>query len=148
EKNVTTGPSGEFAFTAEHVTLAFTVKVEAAGWAPKLFKIEATGEVPQPLQLGRGVVVTGRVLDKGSPVAGVAMGLVQTQRDMDHFLDVLRTKTDEQGRFRFAHAFADDEFWAFATVASLKDRGAVPSRKIRTGADGTTLDLGDLEVRP
>src|SRR5262249_44380646 len=55
EKEVTTGPGGEFAFTAEHVTLGFTVKVEAAGLAPRLFKIEATGEVPQPLQLGRGV---------------------------------------------------------------------------------------------
>jgi thiol-disulfide isomerase/thioredoxin len=148
EKSVTTGPNGEFSFTAENVSLAFSVKVEAPGLAPRMFKIEPTGEIPQPLQLGQGVVVTGRVLDKGSPVKGVTVGLVQTQRYMDRFLDVLRATTDEQGRFRIAHAFADEEFWAFATVASLQGRGAIPSRKVRTGADGTALDLGDFEVRP
>jgi RNA polymerase sigma-70 factor (ECF subfamily) len=148
ERSVTTGPGGEFQFTVEQVTLAFTMKVFAPGLAAKMFRVEPTGKLDRPLQLGRGVVVTGRVLHRGKGAPDIALGPVQVQRGMDHFIEVLKAKTDREGRFRFDHVFAGDEFWVYATVASLQDRGAIPSRKLRTGADGTEVNLGDLEVRP
>jgi hypothetical protein len=75
------------------------------------------------------------------------MGLLQVDRRIDGYLGELQAKTDEEGRFRFPHAFAEQDLSAFAPTGSLKDAGAVIPVKFKTGGDGTTVDLGDLEVR-
>ena len=147
-RSITTGPEGDFEFTAERILIDhFAMRVEAPGLASKMFTLKATGEVPAPLKLGVGAVVTGRVLRDGKPVAGVAMGLQQMNRGMDEYLGELKAKTDEQGRFRFDHAFADQELSAYAVTGSLKDNGAITPRVFRTVADGSTVDLGDFEVK-
>ena len=148
QKGITTGPEGEFEFTAERILIDhFEMRVEAAGLASKMFTLKATGVMPAPLRLGVGAVVTGRVLRDGQPVAGVSMGLHQVKRGIDDYLGELKVMTDDQGRFRFDHAFADQEFSAAAVTGSLRDHGAISPRVFRTVADGSTVDLGDFEVK-
>jgi RNA polymerase sigma factor (sigma-70 family) len=149
QKGITTDPEGTFEFTAERILIDhFALRVEAAGLASKMFTLQPTGEVPTPLKMGVGALVTGRVLRDGKPVADVSMGLQQMNRDMDDYLGELKAKTDEQGRFHFDHAFADQEMSAYAVTGSLNDHGAIKPRNFRTVADGSTVDLGDFEVKP
>jgi RNA polymerase sigma-70 factor (ECF subfamily) len=148
QRGITTGPDGDFEFTAERILIDhFALRVEAPGLASKMFTLPATGQVPTPLKLGVGAVVTGRVLRDGKPVAGIAIGLQQKSRGMDDYLGDLQAKTDDQGRFRFDHAFADQEFSAYAVTGSLADHGAIIPRAFRTGADGSAIDLDDFEVK-
>ncbi len=148
EKGITTGPQGDFTFTAERILIDhFAMSVEAPGLASKVFTLPATGIVPSPLKMGVGVIVTGRVIRDGKPVAGVAMGLQQTQRSLDDYLGDLDARTDAQGRFRFEHVFTDQGFAVGAVTGSLNDHGAVTPRTSQTGADGSVIDLGDFEVQ-
>ena len=88
EKEVITGPTGEFRLTIEELDPNLLVKVEAPGLAAKVFaipressfpdadeldrlRIGPTGRISQPLKMSPGVAVTGRVLREGKPEAGV-----------------------------------------------------------------------------
>src|SRR6202012_701344 len=92
-------------------------------------------------------VVTGRVLRDGRPVAGVSMGLLQRDRGIEKDLGELRNRTDDRGRFGFSGGFADQELSAGAITGSLENHGAITPRALRTGTDGTAIDLGDLEIK-
>ena len=100
------------------------------------------------MKLGTGAVVTGRVIREGKPVSEVPLAIYQMQRGMDHFLGNLETTTDAQGRFRFPHAFPGHEFHLYAKTGSLANHGAITPRAFKTEGDGSSIDLGDLEVRP
>ncbi|HEY2156025.1 MAG TPA: hypothetical protein VGH33_10380, partial [Isosphaeraceae bacterium] len=100
-----------------------------------------------PLQLGTGVTVTGRLIRDGKPAANVPVGLGQVVGFMDHYLGHLESRTDAEGRFRFEHAYTEDEFTAYAKVGGLPGGGSVVPRKFKTAGDGTSIDLGDMEVR-
>jgi thiol-disulfide isomerase/thioredoxin len=148
QKGITTSPEGDFEFTAERILIShFALRIEAPGLASKMFTLKATGVVPAPLKLGVGAVVTGRVLRDGKPVAGVSMGLLQMTRGVDDYLGDLTVMTDDQGRFRFEHAFTDQEFSAHAVTGSLENHGAIIPRMFRTGADGSAINLGEFEVK-
>ena len=145
-EDIKTGPDGTFAFTAEGFFREFSVKVEAPGLASKMFVTDSDGQIREPLRLGTGVVVTGRLVRDGKPVANVPVGLYQVQRTMDSYLGTPMTKTGADGRFRFDHAFVDEEAHAYAETGKLPDHGALVPRLLKTGGDGTSVDLGDLPV--
>jgi hypothetical protein len=149
QRGIKTGPDGAFAFTAERILIDhFELRVEAPGLASRMFTIPSTGVVSAPLKMGVGAFVTGRVFRDGQPVADVRMSLQQIQRGMDTYLGDLVVISDDQGRFRFEHAFAEQELAIGAVIGSLANRGAIAPRTFRTGADGSAIDLGDIEVKP
>jgi hypothetical protein len=76
------------------------------------------------------------------------MAIHQISRGMDGYLGSLTAKTDVEGRFRIEHAYTDQEFRAYAATGSLADHGAINPVTLKTGGDGTSVDLGDLQVRP
>ncbi|HWE37960.1 MAG TPA: sigma-70 family RNA polymerase sigma factor [Isosphaeraceae bacterium] len=144
---IKTGADGRFAFTAKGFFREFSVRVEAPpGLASKMFQTDADGQLTGPLQLGTGVTVTGRLVRDGKPVANVPLGIGQIRGFMDHFLGHLGSRTGADGRFRFEHAFTDDEFTAYARTGGLPGGGSVVPRKFKTEGDGTSVDLGDMEV--
>ncbi len=148
-EDVSTGPDGGFAFEVERLFVDhFFVRVEAAGLASKMFRLDDSGDVREPLRLGVGATVSGRLVRDGRPVAGASMGLLQVERTMDKYLGQLEAKTDAEGRFRFAHAFTDQDFHAYMMTGNLKGGGVVVPRPLRVGGDGTAVDLGDVEVKP
>ena len=67
---------------------------------------------------------------------------------MGQYLGNLEAATDAGGRFRFPHAFPDQEFHLYAKTGGLADHGAITPRAFKTADDGTAIDLGDLEVSP
>ncbi|MDR3639370.1 MAG: sigma-70 family RNA polymerase sigma factor [Isosphaeraceae bacterium] len=173
EKGATTGPDGAFILTAEERPgFDFPLRVDAPGMASKMFTIETTprlpttppigpvgppstvllmgtmGEIRPELEMGRGVVVTGRVVRDGKPVSGATVGIWRDARGFDALLGGIEVKADGDGRFRFPNAPADATGWASVTTGSLQASGAVPPKAFRTGGDGSSTELGDLEVRP
>jgi hypothetical protein len=146
-EDIRTGPDGHFAFTAQGFFREFAVKVEAPGLASKMFKTDAEGQINEPLALGTGAVVTGRLVRDGKPVANAPVGIGQVDGIFGHYLGHLEARTGADGRFRFEHAYADDELSAYVKTGSLPDGGSVVPRRFKTGGDGTSVNLGDLEVR-
>jgi hypothetical protein len=149
QKDIKTGPAGDFDFNAEQILIDhFYLRVEAPGLASKMFRIESDTELRLPLKMGVGAVVSGRVLRDGKPVAGVPMAIHQLSRGMDGYLGSLTAKTDTEGQFRIEHAYTDQEFRAYVATGSLADHGAINPVTLKTGGDRTSVDLGDLQVRP
>ncbi|WP_422924035.1 sigma-70 family RNA polymerase sigma factor [Singulisphaera sp. PoT] len=149
QKEIKTGADGSFDFMAETLLIDhFPMRVYAEGLASKVFQIEDSNDPRPPLRLGVGAEVTGRVVRDGKPQAGVVVGLLQTQRGSDTFLGFPETKTDAEGRFFFTHVFTDQQFDVAPKTGALADEGAVVPRRFKVEGDGSTVDLGDLEVKP
>ncbi len=165
---VKTGRKGEFGLRlnieVENPTHLLTLKAEAPGMAPRIFSakmfpprqlpetgpdgltVDAKGELSQPLFLGPGVTVAGRVVRDGKPVPSIALRLDFVESGIDHLAGTPETKTDLQGAFQFEHVLPNTQFAAYAECGSLKRGGAITPRLFQTGEDGTTVDLGQLLV--
>jgi hypothetical protein len=62
------------------------------------------------------------------------------------FLTPLSVVTDGNGTFTFSGLQAHEEFYLFGIMRSLRELGALPRRHIKTGDDGTRIELGDLDL--
>ena len=161
KRAVNTGPEGDFSYTFKDPVVSFHIMIEAPGFTSRAFRfmytpvsrsrghwIGPSGIIAEPLKVGPGVEVTGRLLQEGKPLAGVLMGLKYCDRFDDPTVKRSNTKTDDQGNFRFPYVLADTEYSAYAELGILKDHGTVNPRRFRSGVDGSATDLGDLEARP
>ena len=159
---VKTGPGGDFHFTLQKVTDSLElITVEStematqsfncsfdAGFvsadAPTVLLVQPSGEISQPLRLGPGASVAGRLLRNGKPLTGVTVVL----RYADHLgLSNLECKTVKQGTFRFPHVLPLSDCWASVKLGDLKAGDAVLPRQVKTPEEGSVVDLGVLEVQ-
>lgn len=143
-----TNEKGEFVIRGKTPFLAATVTAEAPGYAKGVFSELTTGGVVHPLTLLEGVSVIGTVVKGGEPVPGVKVGISDTDRYSKIFTVDLNATTDEKGRFRIATVSPKRDYYLFGFMHSFADKGALPSRRITAGADGSVLDLGELKVEP
>jgi hypothetical protein len=137
---------GEFVLTARSSIEEASLKVEARGLAPRIFPERGPTKYPHRLTLTRGATVTGRLMRDGKPVADAGMGLVQANRGMGRFLGAMEIGTTRDGRFTFLNVGTNDDYYVYGLMPSLKDRGVVPVRPVRVGADGTIVDVGELTL--
>jgi hypothetical protein len=98
--------------------------------------------------LAAGATVRGRVVDHGKPVAGIEVGLVQTDRSARTFLGASRIGTDASGRFLFANVSANDDYYVYGIMESLGRRGGISEKQIHVGADDSETDVGELKIEP
>jgi RNA polymerase sigma-70 factor (ECF subfamily) len=157
----TTDPAGEFVFRISQPATVFSFAVEALGFASRHFKFAVTadgdedvpshgfisvdsgGRISEPLRLGPGVDVMGRVTKNGMPVAGVLIGMKHVDRDSDPYpVAPPEAKTDANGIFRLPHILAQTEFWVYGRHGSIAGGGALAPRRLTTGREGSTADLG------
>jgi hypothetical protein len=163
---VATSPHGEFALPIEfkEPDSILELKVEAPGMAARAYtaspfaearetaitgwfvRMDAKGVLAQPLILGPGATVTGRVLRDGKPVASISLGLHYRGDDIDLAPGTPEAKTDPRGVFRFEHVRADAAFAAYAEWSETQQPRTFSPRLFNTGNDGTTVDLGDVEL--
>jgi RNA polymerase sigma factor (sigma-70 family) len=166
EHGVKTGPAGEFEYKFREREDVWPIRIEAAGFAARRFLlllksegepddgindsalIEPSGVIARPLVLGSGVEVVGRVVRDGKPVAGVSMGLGFVYgNDQANLVGNPEMTTDERGSFRFLNVAPETGFWIYAKLGSVNDEGALIPQRIQTKHDGTTVDLGELQIR-
>jgi hypothetical protein len=148
EGSATSDAKGEFVIHGRNPFLAATVTAEAPGYAKAVFSELATGGTVHPITMFEGVSVVGAVLKDRRPVAGVKIGLCDTDRNSRIFTIDLAAMTDAEGHFRIANVPPKRDYYLFGYMHSFADKGALTSRRIRALADGSILDLGELNVEP
>lgn len=142
-----TNARGEWSLLAKEPVLGVDVEVEARGLARGRFALLASGAETHDLRLARGATVTGRLVKDGKPVAGVRVGLVQTDRSTETFSGHSEIGTDADGRFTFANVAPAGTFYVYGIMDDLRDRGATGTKTVRVpGEDGATVDAGDLAI--
>jgi hypothetical protein len=109
------------------------------------------------IELIEGAAATGRVVQNGAPAAGIGIALKFVEPAANDYFYLFHEVTDLNGRFRFEHLPEAVEFWISALRSrpfdpqpseSLPDDQTFLPIRFRTGRDGTTLELGDLGLRP
>jgi hypothetical protein len=142
-----TDEQGEFLLTAQEPFEALDLRVEARAFANKTFTHVSSGSEIHKLTLTEGATVTGRVMADGKPLAGVSVGMVSAERDMENYTGNFDVGTDPNGRFTFVNLPPNVEYFIYGMMNALKPYGAISIQKIQTGSDGATLDAGELTVR-
>ncbi|HEY2572905.1 MAG TPA: hypothetical protein VGH65_02510, partial [Verrucomicrobiaceae bacterium] len=125
------------------------LEVHAVGYAKVKVESPVSHGVPKPVnvKLGRGVLITGRVLQNGTAVPGVTMAASQIDRGAQTFVDEVEAVTSANGTFQIWCVPPKDKIALYGTMESLASMGAPPLRVMDTGADDTTCDVGDLEIQ-
>ncbi|HEX8521222.1 MAG TPA: carboxypeptidase-like regulatory domain-containing protein [Tepidisphaeraceae bacterium] len=127
------------------------VRIYARGFAPLNTSLVSPGEDVKEFVVTAGATITGRLLHEGKGVKGAVIVAEQDEAERErpsvetrvgHF-DV---QTDDEGRYTIAHVTANDKYLVHATMQSLGERGVMPAQKVATGADGESVDAGEVEL--
>lgn len=151
-----TAGDGSFVIAASQDIDSVYLKVAARGFAPRGSGKLLPGQIHQ-LEMKSGVTIRGQVVQGEKPLAGVKVGMVQKTRsgpvDYPHyrgesFYGEMEIGTNEDGQFLFTQVPAGTSFFIYGIMDTLKDHGAIAASLITTLQDGSTLETGNLEVRP
>lgn len=143
-----TNDKGAFRLGVPEKGLAVTVRVSAPRMAKRNCANLACGPKGQDLTLYYGVTVVGRLLDKGKPLVGVGVGLMQTDRSAQVFVGEMKAATDETGTFHIRNVPPNESVAFYGLMDGLKEHGSLPARHYQTGKSGNELDVGDVAIQP
>jgi hypothetical protein len=143
-----TNKKGEFRLGVPEPGVAVYVQATAPFKAPRRFKKLEAGPKPHDLTLFDGVTITGRLVKGGKPLAGVAVGAAQKERNVETFVGEFQAATDDKGVFQIRNVPAEDSLVLYGLMSSLGKHGAVGARAVRTGKSGSVSAVGDVEVKP
>ena len=159
--------AGNFVVYGKTPFVAADGKVEAAGYAEATFEQwpadainqewSRTGSMPEGLfgyakplhqiTLIHGAALQGRLVQAGRPVANAEIRINQCAAGSDCWFWDAATVTDDQGKFLFAH-LPPQQNWSICGSWDLPaTAGVVPPTDVKIGADGSTNDLGDLNLQ-
>ena len=137
---------GEFVLTSKSPIEYANLLVEGNGVAPRIVPDCKPETNPHPIRMTAGATLTGRLVRDGKAVPGAAVELLQVDRRFERFVGVTSIGTDKDGRFTFVNVHPDDAYFVYGLIGTIKDGGAMVSRQLRVGGEGTTTDAGDLPV--
>ena len=138
---------GEFLITGNPGDLGYDVDVEVPGFVKCRTELLPTGKKVHEIRLCVGAIVQGRIVQKGKPVVGIAVGLVQCDRGHRKFVGVYRIATDKDGQFTFVNVRPNDDYYVFTTMGDAARRGAILlPQQISVGDDLSTKKVGDLDL--
>lgn len=142
-----TDEKGAFLITAKTPFDSMDLRVSARLFADRSFNsLDRVG--PHDLVMTEGAHLRGRVLLDGRPLAGVSVGISGADRDARVYRGHFEVGTDSRGNFNFVNVPPDTDYQLYTLMDSMDHRGVVPARRIHAGADGESLDIGDLAVVP
>lgn len=142
-----TDEQGRFALGVGEPGDTILSHVEAPAFAPRISGWLAAGPDEHTIVLGRGVTVTGVLRGDGQALKDVQLGLAPEDRSAEGWLGEKEIATNADGRFTFVNVAAGETWLLYGTMRSLAPRALV-TRSLELGADGTTVDVGVLEVGP
>ena len=96
-----------------------------------------------------GVGGVGRLLHDGKPLVGTSVSMNTEDRSSEVFMRGLDVATDAEGRFKLPNIPPNNRFVLYTKMKEMQEIGvALAPQKVSTGADGSTVDLGELKVGP
>ncbi|HTV62272.1 MAG TPA: carboxypeptidase-like regulatory domain-containing protein [Verrucomicrobiae bacterium] len=143
-----TDARGDFSLQSVVKFDAMDLRLEARGYAPRNFSHIKPGLKPVQLALAEGAAVTGKVLWNGKPLSGITIGMAGVDCKVGEFVGFFVAGTDENGRFLFPNLPADLDYAFYGLMKPLQPFGALPTRIIHLGMDGSVTNLGALQVVP
>ena len=142
-----TDENGEFFLDCTNGLDAITVEITARSVAKRRMWLD-TGKA-HLIRMTEGVAVTGRLLHEGKPVAGVSVSMNTEDRSSEVFMRGFDVATDSEGRFSLPNIPPNNRFVLYSKMKEMQDLGgALPPQRLTTGADGATVNLGDLKTGP
>jgi hypothetical protein len=137
------------------VVRVILVRVEPRGMTPKVVALH-TGTNRQNIEVSDGVIIRGRLVDRGKPVAGAEIGLYPQQRPgfgsklkiFGDPYDEIRIGTQEDGSFVIPNLPVGVKWYLYGKMASIATRGAAGPVECASTTDGSLVDVGDLEIKP
>jgi peroxiredoxin len=141
-----TDGDGKFLINGETPFDAAGVEVEARACAKGIFEHLATGGKVHELKLTEGGAVKGRLVKDGRPVSGAEVGVCGADRRAEIYVGDFSIGTDKEGKFSLPNLPPNRDYFIYATMNSLREKGSVPARRARVNEDGSVVDVGDLQV--
>jgi len=141
-----TDDDGHFLLICRDQVDAIHATVEGRGFAKRWVELKPGRD--HLVRVEEGVTVTGRVVRMGKPIQDVVIGLTTSDRKAGQMLRCDEIASDKEGRFLVPNVTPEREFVLYATMASLKGLGALPTKTLTTGKSGTTWDAGAMPVQP
>jgi hypothetical protein len=138
--------AGLFVVNGETPFVATEGVVEAAGFSKALFERWEPGSTIHEVTLIRGAAFKGRLVQAGKPVVNAEILIQNFGRESGSSEWHYFARTDSEGCFAFAHLPPNRSFSLYATMESLAGRGAVSRHQGQVQADGSTNDIGDLDL--
>ena len=138
---------GNFAIYSREPFNHMTLKVDARAMAPLRFNEVRPGPTRRELVVTEGASLRGRVLLDGQPVKDLAVGAVSVDR-MQNFSGDFEYATNEDGIFYFPNLPPDRPYYVYGKMESTRRYGAIPVKTVDVKGDGTTTDVGDLQLIP
>jgi hypothetical protein len=133
-------------YTAQPVD-SLTVEVRARGFASTRFEdVPANRNEVKTLTMPRGVSIQGRLLKDNQPVGGAVVAAVGLAQVPGPYYGPWQTITDPNGGFKLPNVTPQADLFVFGKMESLKLLGGTDIVRLKSGADGSTLDVGELTV--
>jgi len=143
-----TDDTGEFALGSAGAFDSMSLKIESPMKAPAFFEKVRPGRERRTFVSMVGASIVGRVVLAGRPVSSVVVMACGADRSMGSFVGSYSIATATDGQFVLTGLPPDHEYYVYGSMESLDRWGNLPLKKVRAGADGATLDLGDLALHP
>jgi hypothetical protein len=99
------------------------------------------------ITLIRGAALRGRLVQAGRPVAKAEIRINRCGAGSDCWFWGDSVLTDDLGRFLFAHQPPDQSWFICGSWDLPATAGMVPQTSVKIGADGSTNDIGDLNLQ-
>lgn len=141
-----TNKAGEFRLGVPDAEVAVYVQVSAPFKSNRIFKMLKPGPKSHDLTLLAGVTIIGRLVKNGKPLAGVAVGTIQKDRNVESFVGEFKAATDARGKFEIRNVPPEETLSLYGLMESLQEHGALGVRDVNTAKSGSISDVGDLEV--
>lgn len=159
--------AGNFVVYGKTPFAAADGKVEATGYAEASFEQwpsdainqewSRTGSMPEGLfgyakplheiTLIKGAALQGRLLHDGKPVVNAEIRLNRCDVASNCWFWDGATVTDDQGSFLFSHLPPDQSYSICGSWDLPAKGGAFPQTEVKTGENGSTNDIGDLNLQ-
>ena len=126
--------------------MAVNATVEARGLAKRKIWLDAGKS--HLLRMKHGAEVTGRLMKDDAPVPGVTVSLSTEERESGVFMRGFEATTGPDGQFKISNVPANTRFFLATRLKDMAKLGvSMAPQPVSTGADDSTLKLGDLGVR-
>ena len=139
---------GEFEIAYDRPALDMTLRLDPRGMAPRHFRVP-TGEDRTTVTVTDGVLIRGRLMYHGKPVAAAEVGLIPHDRGVGRWYPEVRIGTREDGTFTFTNVPPARIWVVYPKMESLASRGiAAEAIVCETRNDGQEVDLGSIQLKP